>query len=138
MLHIYIYIYIYTQQVYYVMNKFVWLCLMRDTLLRDTTAIIGPDETCSWCDKFILLQRLNRQVKIYTIYICDTYSAQIFHFGTWCMWCARSFFIVYKSLLAKFIQDFLCWENEGVPPRTTNLLIHPVPTKFLFAPTKSQ
>ena len=106
----YIYIYIYIQPIYYVMNKFFW-CLMRDTLLRDTSSIIGPDQTYLWCDKFIVLQTLNRQVKIYTIYICDTQSAQILqmkdgHFGTWCMWYARSFFIVYKSLLAKFKQGF--------------------------------
>ena len=74
---IYIYIYIYIQQIYYVMNKYVWWCLMRDTLLRDTSSIIGPDETCSWCDEFIVLQTLNRQVKLYTIYICDTQSGQI-------------------------------------------------------------
>ena len=41
-LHIYIYIYIYIQQIYYAMNKYVW-CLIRDTLLKDTSSIIGPD-----------------------------------------------------------------------------------------------
>ena len=39
---IYIHIYIYTTNIYYVMNKYVW-CLMRDSLLRDTSSIIGPD-----------------------------------------------------------------------------------------------
>ena len=61
-----VYIYIYTtyiQQIYYVMNKYVW-CLMRDTLLRDTSSIIGPDETGSCYDKFIVLQTMNRQLKI--------------------------------------------------------------------------
>ena len=54
------------------------------------------------------------------------------------MWCARSFFIIYKNLLAKFTQGFPYWVNGGVPPPTKNLLIHPLPTKFLFPPTKSQ
>ena len=117
--------------------------LMRDTLLRNTSSFIGPDLMCPWCDKFIVVETLNRQVKIYTIYICDTQSTQILqkqdgHFGTWCMWCARSFFIVYKNLLAKFIQGFPYWEDGGVPAPTKNLLIHPLPTKFLILPTKSQ
>ena len=54
------------------------------------------------------------------------------------MWCAWSFFIVYKNLLARFIQDFPYWRDGGVPQSTKNLLIHPLPTKFLFPPTKSQ
>ena len=54
------------------------------------------------------------------------------------MWCARSFFIVYKNLLARFVQGFPYWEDGGVPPPTKNLLIHPLPTKFLFPPTESQ
>ena len=54
------------------------------------------------------------------------------------MWCARSFFIVYKNLLAKFIQGLPYWGYEEVPPRTKNLLNYPIPTKFLFPPTKSQ
>ena len=44
-LYIYVYIninYIYIKHIYYVINKYVW-CLMRDTLLRDTSCIIGPD-----------------------------------------------------------------------------------------------
>ena len=42
-LYIYINInYIYIKHIYYVINKYVW-CLMRDTLLRDTSCIIGPD-----------------------------------------------------------------------------------------------
>ena len=98
---------------------------------------------CSWCHKFIVVQTLNRQVKIHTIYILDTQSAQILqkldgHFGTWCMSSARSFLIVYKNLLARFVQGVLYWENGGVPPPTKSLLIHPLPTKFLFPPTESQ
>ena len=54
------------------------------------------------------------------------------------MWCAQSFFIVYKNLLARFVQGFPYWEDGGVPPPTKNLLIHPLPTKFLFPPTESQ
>ena len=54
------------------------------------------------------------------------------------MYCAWSFFIVYKNLLAKFIQGFPYWGDGGVPPPTKNLLIHPLPTKFLFPPNKSQ
>ena len=50
------------------------------------------------------------------------------------MWCARSFFIVYKNLLAKFIQGFPYWVDGGV----RFSLIHPLPTKFLFSLTKSQ
>ena len=30
-----------------------------------------------WYDKFVVLWTLNKQEKIYTIYICDTQSAQI-------------------------------------------------------------
>ena len=29
---------------------------------------------CAWCDKFIVVQTLNRQVKIYTIYISVTHK----------------------------------------------------------------
>ena len=54
------------------------------------------------------------------------------------MWCARNFFIVYKTLLPRFVQGFPYWEDGGVPPPTKNLLIHPLPTKFLFPPTESQ
>ena len=54
------------------------------------------------------------------------------------MWCAWSFFIVYKNLLPKCIQSFPYWEDGKVLPPTKNLLIHPLPTKFLFPPTKSQ
>ena len=54
------------------------------------------------------------------------------------MWCGWSFFIVYKNLLARFVQGFPYWEDGGVPPPTKNLLIHPLPTKFLFPPTESQ
>ena len=60
------------------------------------------------------------------------------HFDTWCMWSAQSFFIVYKNLLARFVQAFPYWEDGGVPPPIKNLLIHPLPTKFLFPPTDSQ
>ena len=60
------------------------------------------------------------------------------HFGTWCMWCAWSFFIVYKNLLAKFIHVFPFWGDGEVLPPSKHLLIHPLPTKFLFPPTKSQ
>ena len=45
---------------------------------------------------------------------------------------------IYKNLLAKFIQGFPYWGDGGVPPLTKNLLIHLLPTKFLFPPTKSQ
>ena len=76
-----------------------------------------------------------RQLKIYTLQILQKYDGL---FGAWCMWRARSFFIVYKNLLAKFIQGFPYWGDGGVPPPTKNLLIHPLPTKFLFPPTKSQ
>ena len=46
------------------------------------------------------------------IYICHPESAKILqkedgHF----VWCARSFFIVYKNLLAKFIQGFPYWRG---------------------------
>ena len=81
---------------------------------------------------------------LYAIYIGHTESAKILHkedghFGTWCVWCARSFFIVCKSLLAKFIQGFPYWgEDGGVLPPTKNLHIPPLPTKFLCSPTKSQ
>ena len=54
------------------------------------------------------------------------------------MWCARSFNIVYKNILAKFIQGFPYWGNGEVSPPTKNFLIHSLPTKFLFPPTKSQ
>ena len=54
------------------------------------------------------------------------------------MWCARSFFILYKNLLAKFIQGFPYWGDGEVPPPTKNLFIHPLSTKLLFPPTKSQ
>ena len=72
------------------------------------------------------------------IYICHPESAKILqkedgHFGTWCVWCARSFFIVYKNLLAKFIQGFPYWRgggDGGVLPPTKNLHIHPLPTKL--------
>ena len=35
-------LYTHTQQIYYAKNKYVW-CLTRDTLLRDTSSVIGPD-----------------------------------------------------------------------------------------------
>ena len=54
------------------------------------------------------------------------------------MWCARSFFILYKNLLAKFIKGFPYWGDGGVPHSSKNLLIDSLPTKFLFPPTKSQ
>ena len=54
------------------------------------------------------------------------------------MWCAQSFLIVYKNLLAKFTQGFPYWGDGEVPPPTKNLLIQPLPTRFLFPPTKSQ
>ena len=68
---------------------------------------VGPDKT--WHDKFILLRTLKRQVKIYTIYICDTQSAQKYdgHFDT-CMWCTWSFFIVNKKPIAKFFCICIC------------------------------
>ena len=75
---------------------------------------------------------------MYTIYICDTQSAQILqklhgHFGTWCMWCVRSFFILYKNLLAKFMQGFPYW---GMGESSLQQKI--CSFKFLFPPTKSQ
>ena len=79
----------------------------------------------------------------YIPYISDTQSAQVLqkqddHFGTWCMWCAWRFFIVFKNLLATFIQGFPHWGSRGVVPPTKDLLIQPLPTKFLFPTTKSQ
>ena len=48
------------------------------------------------------------------------------------VWDVHGAFSLYKNLLAKFIQDFpYCRDGK-------NLLIHPLPTKFLFPPTKSQ
>ena len=44
--------------------------MFTETVSRDTSPIIGPDET--WCDKFIVLRTLNRQAKIY-IYIYTPY-----------------------------------------------------------------
>ena len=38
----------------------------------------------------------------------------------------------------KVYTGFSYWGDGGVPPQTKNLLIHPLPTKFLFPPTKSQ
>ena len=55
-------------------NKFI---TSYKTVSRDTFSIVGPDKTFSLRDKFIVLRTLNRQAKIYTIYICDTESAQI-------------------------------------------------------------
>ena len=109
---------------------------------------VVPDWT--WHDKFILLWTLNRQVKIYTIYICDTQSAQKKdgHIGS-CIWCTWSFVIVIKNLLAKFfhiciciiyiyiyIQGFPYWGRWGKsPPPAKNLLIPP--SKCQFNPTKN-
>ena len=45
-------------------------------------------------------------MKIYAIYICDTQSAQILQKSLEHDVCDMSFFIVYKNLLAKFIQSF--------------------------------
>ena len=45
---------------------------------------------------------------------------------------------LYKNMLAKFIQGFPYWWDGGVPPPIKNLLIHPLPTKFLFPPRKTQ
>ena len=52
------------------------------------------------------------------------------------MWCARSFFIVYKNLFAKFIQSFPYWGDGGLPTATKHLLIHPSPPNFCFLPPK--
>ena len=46
---------------------------MRDTLLRDTSFIIGPDQICSWCNKFIVLQTLTDKWK-YIPYISVTHK----------------------------------------------------------------
>ena len=54
------------------------------------------------------------------------------------VWDVHGAFSLYKNLLAKFIQDFPYWRDGGVPQPTKNLLIHPLHTKFLFPPTKSQ
>ena len=43
-----------------------------------------------------------------------------------------------KNILAKFIQGFPYYDDGGVPPPTKNFLIQPLPTRFLFPPTKSQ
>ena len=84
---------------------------------------------CSWCDKFIVLQTLNRQVKTYTTYICGTKCSKCSNLAEvrwplWytLVWCPRSFFIVYKNLLANVIQGFPYWGDGGVPPTTKNLL----------------
>ena len=52
--------------------------------------------------------------------------------------CTELLYIVYKNLLARFVQGLPNWEDGGVPSPTKNLLIHPLPTKFLFPPTESQ
>ena len=50
------------------------------------------------------------------------------------MWCARSFLIVYKNLLAKFIQGFPYWRDGGVLPPTKNFPIHlPPPTPNFYS-----
>ena len=50
-------------------------------------------------------------------------------------------FDIYTTNLLRHEQVCLLMFNEslvGVLPSAKNLLIHPVPTKFLFPPTKSQ
>ena len=60
------------------------------------------------------------------------------------MWCTGSFFTVYKNLLAKLyicIYIYLVFPTGGmvgIPLPVKNLLILPLPTKFLFPPTKNQ
>ena len=51
---------------------------VRDKMSSENVMEMRP-KWSFWPDflKFIVLQTLNRQVNIYTIYICDTRSAQI-------------------------------------------------------------
>ena len=45
---------------------------MMEEVSLETVSLNIIKHICSWRDKFIILQTLNRQAKIYTIYICDT------------------------------------------------------------------
>ena len=114
---------------------------MRDTLLRDTSSIIGHDSTCSWCDKFIVFQTLNTQCKPYisvthkVLKSCRSKMITLVHDV-----CDGdgAFSLYRKTCWQSFYRTFPTGRDVEVPPRTKNVLNHPLPTKFWFPPTKSQ
>ena len=65
---------------------------------------------------------------------CSTLAEVRWPFGTWCMWCVRSFFIVYKNLLAKFIQGFPYWGDGGVRPNNQKFT-QSTPPHQIFIPS---
>ena len=55
--------------------------------------------------------------------VCDVHGASLLYIKT----CWQSLYMVFPT-----------GEGWGSPPPTKNLLIHPLPTKFLFPPTKNK
>ena len=131
--YIYKYIYIYIQQIYYVMNKYVW-CLMRDTLLRDTSSslikhvhdVISLLYYKHWTDKwkYIPYMSVTQKVlkscrsKMATLEhnVCDVHGA--------------------SSLYIKTCWKILYRGRGGVPPQPKIFSFTPSPSNFYSLPPK--
>ena len=84
----------------------------------------------NWIDKWKYILYISVRHKV----LKSCRSAQILHghFGTWYIWCTRSFFMVYKNLLAKVMQSFHCW----VDGESQICSLTPSPSNFYSLPPK--
>ena len=77
---------------------------------------------CSWCDKFIVVQTLNRQVKLYTIYNISVTHKELKSCRRWPLWhmmyvmCTELLYCIYiKTCWQGLYRVFLTWRMGDSP-----------------------
>ena len=124
-IYIYIYIYIHTTNIWEIL-------LLSLDLIKHVHEVINLLYSKHWTDKWKYIPYIS--VTHQVLKPCRSKISTLEHD----VYDAHGASSLYKKPVGKFIQSFPYWEDGEVPPPTKNLLIHCLPTKLLFPPTKSQ